>query len=127
MERVQRELDEHADQLEMQVRINTAENLPLGPDEWQHDHAGKDELHTQLQSVMQSHHETDVCMTVACHVDASHMFMDMTLTGLDRILANLHAVALAVAVLVWLLRKVYQNALLPWFLVRYLMQATSVV
>ena len=41
MRQVQRELDEHADQLEMQTRINTAENLPLGPHEWQHDHAGK--------------------------------------------------------------------------------------
>ncbi len=48
MERVHRELDEHADQLEMQERINTAGNLPVGPNEWQHDHAGKDLLHTQL-------------------------------------------------------------------------------
>ncbi len=48
MRQVQRELDGHADQLELQERINTAENLPLGPNEWQHDHAGKDLLHTQL-------------------------------------------------------------------------------
>ena len=53
MRQVQRELDEHADQLEMQVRINTAENLPLGPHEWQHDHAGKDLLHTRLRVIMQ--------------------------------------------------------------------------
>ena len=39
--------------------------------------------------------------------------MDMALTGLDRILANLHAVASLVAVPFWLLRKVYRNALLP--------------
>ena len=73
MERVQRELDEHADQLELQARISTAENLPLGPNEWQHDHAGKDLLHAQLQGVMQSHHETFLCMTVACNVDVFHI------------------------------------------------------
>ncbi len=41
MRQVQRELDGHADQLELQERINTAENLPLGPNEGQHDHGGK--------------------------------------------------------------------------------------
>ena len=54
MEQVQRELDEHADQLEMQVRINTAENLPLGPNEWQHDHAGN-VFSTSLQVCLQQY------------------------------------------------------------------------
>lgn len=37
---VQRQLDDQTKRLILEAQINTAENLPLGPGEWQHDHAG---------------------------------------------------------------------------------------
>ena len=97
MERVQRELDERADQLEMQARINTAENLPLGPTEWQHDHAGKDLV--QLCYTPSCESSCSDIMPQTCakrHMQCTCIPTNMALTCLDRTLANLHAIALLI-------------------------------